>query len=35
VARYGTVHPAMQAALGRLTDIPVDIDPVYPLAGLQ
>ncbi len=35
VERYGTVHPAMRAALDSLTDIPVDIDPVYPLEGLQ
>jgi len=35
VVRYGTVHPAMQAALDGLTDIPVDIDPVFPLEGLQ
>jgi hypothetical protein len=35
VERYGAVHPAMRAALDSLTDIPVDIDPVYPLEGLQ
>jgi hypothetical protein len=35
VERYGTVHPAMQAVLDELGDIPVDIDPVFPLAGLQ
>ena len=35
VERYGAVHPAMRTALDSLADIPVDIDPVYPLAGLQ
>jgi hypothetical protein len=35
VERYGTVPPAMQAVLDELTDIPVDIDPVYPLEGLE
>lgn len=35
VARYGTIHPAMRTALDGLSDIPVDIDPVYPLVGLQ
>ena len=35
VERYGTVHPAMVAAIAALTDLPVDIDPSYPLEGLQ
>jgi hypothetical protein len=35
VERYGTVHPAMAAALATLTDIPVDIDPTFPLKGLS
>ena len=35
VDRYGTVHPAMRSALDGLEDIPVDIDPVYPLVGLS
>jgi hypothetical protein len=35
VDRYGTVHPAMVAAIDALTDLPVDIDPSYPLEGLQ
>ncbi len=35
VERYGAVDPAMQAALDQLTDIPVDIDPVFPLEGLE
>ena len=35
VERYGTVHPAMAVALEGLADLPVDIDPVYPLQGLQ
>ncbi len=35
VERYGTVHPAMAAAIDSLSDLPVDVDPVYPLEGLQ
>ncbi len=35
VDRYGTVHPAMAAAIEGLTDLPVDVDPSYPLEGLQ
>jgi len=35
VDRYGTVHPAMAAAIEALTDLPVDVDPSYPLEGLQ
>ncbi|MCW8983991.1 MAG: hypothetical protein OQK55_01510, partial [Thermoanaerobaculales bacterium] len=35
VERYGTVHPAMLAAIEALTDLPVDVDPSYPLEGLQ
>ncbi len=35
VERYGTVHPAMAAAITSLTDLPVDIEPHYPLEGLQ
>ncbi|MFV2072027.1 MAG: peptidase [Thermoanaerobaculales bacterium] len=35
VQRYGTVPPAMTTMLVGLTDLPVDIDPVYPLQGLQ
>jgi hypothetical protein len=35
VERYGTVHPAMAAAIEGLTDLPVDVDPSYPLEGLQ
>jgi hypothetical protein len=35
VERYGTLHPAMEAALGDLEDIPVDVDPVFPLEGLS
>jgi hypothetical protein len=34
VERYGTVRPEMQALIDALRAIPVDIDPVYPLAGL-
>ncbi len=35
VERYGRVHPAMAAAIDSLSDLPVDVDPVYPLEGLQ
>ncbi len=35
VETYGTVNPVMEAALARITEIPVDIDPVYPLDGLS
>jgi hypothetical protein len=35
VERYGTVHPAMAAAIASLTDLPVDIEPDFPLEGLQ
>ncbi len=35
VGRYGTVHPAMAGAIQGLTDLPVDIDPSYPLDGLE
>lgn len=34
VERYGAVHPAMAAAIAKLEDLPVDIDPTYPLQGL-
>jgi len=30
--RYAVMHPAMQKALGRLTDIPVDIAPSFSIA---
>ena len=33
VAAYGTVNPAMTAAIDGLVGIPVDIDPVFPFAG--
>ncbi len=29
---YGTVRPPMQAALDRLSEVPVDIEPIFPLA---
>jgi hypothetical protein len=35
VERFGTVHPAMSAAIADLADLPVDVDPSYPLDGLQ
>ena len=30
---YGVVRPEMQAALDRLKGVPVDIEPIYPMAG--
>ncbi len=33
VDKYGQVPPAMQSILDSLGDIPVDIDPVYTVAG--
>ncbi len=33
LAKYGVMSGPMDKALGRLTEIPVDIRPVYPLAG--
>jgi hypothetical protein len=35
VERYGSVHPAMSETIASLTDLPVDIDPSFPLEGLQ
>jgi len=35
VERYGTVPPAMQKILDGLSDIPVDVDPEYPMTGLR
>ncbi len=35
VATYGTVSPAMQKLLDGMKDIPVDVDPVFTLKGLQ
>ena len=35
VERYGTVNPVMAAAIAGLADLPVDINPSYPLEGLQ
>jgi hypothetical protein len=35
VEKYGTVHPLMMAAINSLSDLPVDIDPHYPMEGLQ
>jgi hypothetical protein len=31
LAKYGVVRPPMQSALDRLKDVPVDIEPSYPL----
>jgi len=33
LAKYGELSPATTAVLGALKDIPVDIQPKYPLAG--
>ena len=33
LAKYGVVRPQMQAALGRLKGVPVDIEPSFPLAS--
>jgi len=30
--RYGVIRPAMQKALDRMGDVPVDIEPIFPLA---
>jgi hypothetical protein len=35
VERYGSVHPEMASAIESLTDLPVDVDPTYPLDGLR
>ncbi len=35
VERYGSVHPAMASAIENLADLPVDVDPTYPMKGLQ
>jgi hypothetical protein len=34
VDQFGAVTPEMAAALATLSDIPVDVDPVFPLEGL-
>jgi uncharacterized protein YjbJ (UPF0337 family) len=31
--KYGVVRPQMQKALDRLKDVPVDIEPSFPLAA--
>ena len=31
--KYGVSNPEIKAAIARLTDLPVDIDTVYPAAG--
>ena len=30
--KYGVMRPAMKSAMDRLKDVPVDIEPVFPLA---
>jgi hypothetical protein len=30
--KYGVIRPPMKAALDRLSDVPVDIEPIFPLA---
>jgi hypothetical protein len=32
LAKYGVATPALEAAIGRLTDVPVDIRPLFPQA---
>ena len=29
---YGVVRPEMKRALDRLDNVPIDIEPIYPLA---
>jgi hypothetical protein len=31
--KYGVIRPPMQKALDQLTNVPVDIEPIFPLAG--
>jgi hypothetical protein len=33
--KYGVIRPQMQSALDRLKDVPVDIEPSFPLAARQ
>ena len=33
--KYGLIRPAMQKALDKLSDVPVDIEPVFPLARVK
>jgi peptidase M49-like protein len=35
LAKYGVVRPEMQGALDRLKNVPVDIEPSYPLASAR
>ena len=35
VERYGNVPPKMASAIESLSDLPVDVDPSYPLEGLR
>ena len=30
--KYSLIRPAMKGALDRLNDVPVDIEPIFPLA---
>jgi hypothetical protein len=30
--KYGVIRPVMQKALDRLSDVPIDIEPDFPLA---
>jgi hypothetical protein len=32
LAKYGVVRPEMQKALDSLKGVPVDIEPIFPLA---
>jgi len=35
LSKYGVIRPQMQEALNRLTDVPVDIEPRFPLAMMR
>jgi hypothetical protein len=33
LGRYAVIRPPMRSALDRLSDVPVDIEPIFPMAG--
>ncbi|MFN2492508.1 MAG: hypothetical protein ABR501_06455 [Pyrinomonadaceae bacterium] len=33
LAKYSVIRPAMKGAMNRLNDVPVDIEPIFPLAN--
>jgi hypothetical protein len=35
LSKYGVIRPVMQKAFDKLTDVPVDIEPSFPLANLS